>query len=93
MRKRRTFQPEFKARVVLEELTGVKTAGQICSEHQLSPRVFARWKAEFVERAPEIFIRPKSRQRASNYDFVQGRILGYTLMIAGGRSPTGAREL
>mgnify|MGYP000721221297 CR=1 FL=1 len=50
MRKRRTFKPEFKARVVLEELTGVKTAGQICREHQLSPQVFARWKAEFVER-------------------------------------------
>jgi len=55
-RKRRTFKPEFKARVVLEELTGVKTAGQICREHQLSPQVFARWKAEFVERAPEIFV-------------------------------------
>jgi hypothetical protein len=49
--KRRTFKPEFKARAVLEELTGVKTAGQICSEHQLSPRVFARCKAEFVKGA------------------------------------------
>jgi transposase-like protein len=61
MRKRRTFKPEFKARVVLEELTGVKTAGQICREHQLSPQVFARWKAEFVERAPEIFATERSR--------------------------------
>jgi transposase-like protein len=52
-RKRRTFKPEFKARVVLEEF---KTAGQICREHQFSPQVFARWKAEFVERAPEIFV-------------------------------------
>jgi transposase len=55
MSKRRTFTPEFKAQVVLEELSGVKDKAEICREHQLRPQVFARWKAEFLERAPEIF--------------------------------------
>jgi len=49
MRKRRTFKPEFKARIVLEELTGVKSAVEICREHQLSVQVFSRWKAELIE--------------------------------------------
>jgi transposase len=55
MSKRRTFTPEFKAQVILEELTGVKDKAEICREHQLRPQVFARWKAELLERAPEIF--------------------------------------
>lgn len=61
MRKRRTFQPELKARLVLEELTGIKSAAEICREHQLSVQVFSRWKAEFIARAPEIFATRPSR--------------------------------
>lgn len=79
MRKRRTFKPEFKARVVLEDLTGVKTAGQICREHQLSPQVFARWKAEFVERAPEIFATERNRgneqERLAELERMVGRLM------------------
>jgi transposase len=61
MAKRRAFKPEFKARLVLEELTGVKTAADICREHKLKPQIFSRWKAEFIERAPEIFATKPSR--------------------------------
>jgi transposase len=78
MPKRHTFKPEFKARVVLEELTGVKTAGQICREHQLSRQVFTRWKAEFVERAPEIFATERNRsdeqQRLAELERMVGRL-------------------
>jgi len=52
---RQAFEPEFKARVVLQELTGVKSADEICREHDLEPQVLARWKTEFIERAPEVF--------------------------------------
>jgi len=55
MTKRRAFTPEFKARLVLEELTGVESTTEIYREHRLKPQVFSRWKAEFIERAPEIF--------------------------------------
>jgi transposase-like protein len=61
MAKRRTFKPEFKARLVLEELTGVKTMAEICREHRLRKPVFSRWKAEFLKRAPEIFATEPSR--------------------------------
>lgn len=61
MSERRTFTPEFKARVVLEELTGVKDKAEICREHRLLPQVFARWREEFLERAPEIFATVRSR--------------------------------
>lgn len=55
MSKRRTYTPEFKAQVVLEELTGVKDKAEICREYRLRPQVFSRWREEFLERAPEIF--------------------------------------
>jgi len=61
MRKRRNHEPQFKARVVLEELTGAKSTSEICREHQLSAQVFSRWKTELIERAPEIFASRPSR--------------------------------
>ncbi len=61
MSKRRVFTPEFKAQVVLEDLTGVKDRNEICREYQLRPQVFLRWRKEFVERAPEIFATERSR--------------------------------
>jgi len=61
MSKRRGFTPEFKARVVLEELSGVKDKAEICREYRLRPQVFLRWREEFLERAPEIFATERSR--------------------------------
>ena len=61
MAKRRTFSRECKARLVLEGLTGVKRTADICRERQLKPQVLSRWKAEFLERAPEIFATKRSR--------------------------------
>jgi len=61
MSKRRNFTPEFKARVVLEELTGVKEKSEIYREYRLRPQVFSRWREEFLERAPELFATEPSR--------------------------------
>ena len=78
MAKRRTFTPEFKARVVIEELTGVKTTAEICREHQLRAPIFSRWKAEFLKRAPEIFGTQPSRgdeqQRIAELERMVGRL-------------------
>jgi len=78
MSKRRTFTPEFKAQVVLEELTGIKDKADICREHQLRPQVFSRWRAEFLERASEIFATQPSRgdeqARVAELERVLGRL-------------------
>ena len=74
----RAFKPEFKARVVLEDLTGVKSAAEICREHGLSPQVLARWKSELLERAPEIFATPRWRgdetERIGELERMVGRL-------------------
>ena len=78
MSKRRKFTPDFKARVVLEELTGVKSKAEICREHRLKPQVFSRWRVEFLERAPEIFATQPSRgneqQQITELERMVGRL-------------------
>ena len=55
MASHRQFAPEFKARVVLEVLTGTKTAAEVCREHHLKPDLFSKWKAQFVHNAAKVF--------------------------------------
>ena len=78
MSKRRAFTPEFKAQVVLEELSGVKDKAEICREYRLRPQVFSRWREEFLERAPEIFATEQSRgdeqERIASLEQMVGRL-------------------
>ena len=55
MRKRRRFTPEFKAKVVLEVLTGAQSPAEACRKHALSPNLLGLWKTAFLERAPTLF--------------------------------------
>lgn len=55
MTKRRSFTAEFKARVVIEDLMGIKDRAELCREHRLRPQLLGRWRREFMERAPELF--------------------------------------
>jgi transposase len=61
MRNRRAFSAEVKARVVLEVLSGAKSAAEVCREHQIKPQLFASWKAQFVENAPQLFAQGRSQ--------------------------------
>lgn len=55
MNQRRTFSSAFKAQVVLEVLTGKKTAAQACREYGLKESVLSRWKQTLIEAAPQVF--------------------------------------
>ena len=80
MSKRRSFTPEFKARVVLEVLTGAKSAAQVCREHQLKDTVLSRWKREFVERSPQVFEGGKEQQREEERTAELERMVGRLTM-------------
>jgi transposase len=54
-RSRRTFTPEFKAKVALEALTGTASQAELCRRHQLSANLLALWKATLLERLPRVF--------------------------------------
>jgi transposase-like protein len=53
--KRRKFTPQFKAQTVLEFITGQTHLANICQKYGLNHQIVARWKAEFLAKAPQIF--------------------------------------
>jgi len=55
MSKRRNFSAEFKARVVLELISGVKSAAELCREHELKPDLLSHWKSQFLANAAKVF--------------------------------------
>jgi len=62
MAKRRKFDGEFKAKVVLELISGKKSLSEASREYSIKDTVLSRWRREFVERAGEIFEQPKDIQ-------------------------------
>lgn len=55
MAKHRMFTPEFKAQVVLEVLSGAKTAAELCRQHSVKPQLLSDWKASFLANAARVF--------------------------------------
>ena len=78
MKERRTFDGRFKAQVVLEVLTGVKSAAQLCREHGIKETLLSRWKQEFIERSPDVFESRRERnpqdERVAELERVVGRL-------------------
>ncbi|MDE0425373.1 MAG: transposase [Candidatus Poribacteria bacterium] len=54
-RKRRTFTPEFKAKVVLEALRGESSQAELCRRHNLSEAQLSKWKQQLLENAASLF--------------------------------------
>ncbi len=55
-RKRRHLTPEFKARVAIEALQGLKMINEIAQANELAPTQVSQWKKELEGRVPEIFV-------------------------------------
>jgi transposase len=76
---RRRFTPELKARVVLELISGVQSLAEVCRQYHLKPQTkpqtVSRWKAEFLEKAPQLF---QTREQSSQE---QARIAELERMI------------
>lgn len=75
-RQRRTFTAAFKARVVLEVLTGQKTAAQVCHEQQLQADLVSRWKADFLTHASSVFAGDEREQQAERRIAELERLVG-----------------
>ena len=59
MSTRRKFSSEFKAKVVIELISGEKGLMQSSREYRIKDSVLSRWKQEFLERAPQVFAAEK----------------------------------
>lgn len=55
MAKRRRFTAKFKAKVVLEALSGESSQAEVCRRHDLSQEQLSKWKQQLVENAVSLF--------------------------------------
>jgi len=61
-RKRRSFNAEFKAKVVLELISGKKGLAEASREYNIKDTVLSRWKQEFIVNATQVFEQPQDVQ-------------------------------
>jgi transposase-like protein len=66
MARHRKFTPEFKAQVVLEVISGAKSAAAVGRQYQLKPQRVSEWKATFLANAANAF-QAEAQLRAGSY--------------------------
>jgi transposase-like protein len=59
---RKQFSKEFKAKVAIEAIKGLKTTAELASEFGVHPTQIAQWKNELREGLPDLFAGKKSAE-------------------------------
>ena len=59
MRRRKTYDDSFKARVALEAIKGEKTISEIASQHEVHPNQIIQWKKRLLENVGDVFSKKK----------------------------------
>jgi len=76
-KKRNSYGPEFKAKVGLEAVRGVKTINEIAQELGVHPVLVGQWKKEILEQAGTLFEGkrgPKPQDTYESEDRLYGEI-------------------
>jgi transposase-like protein len=55
--KRKRHADEFKARVAMEAVKGIKSLGELSTAYSVHPTVIAHWKRQLIVGAPTVFSR------------------------------------
>jgi transposase len=77
-RRRRSFTPQFKAQIVLEVLSGLKSQAEVAREYKLKPERVARWKDTALEGLETLFPggerRDQDQDRIADLEWMVGRL-------------------
>ena len=71
--KRKRHSAEFKAKVALEALKGVKTVNKLAAEYGVHPTQISQWKRQLGGSAKEIFGNRRAKE-AQDYESVQATL-------------------
>ena len=63
---KKSYTPEFKAKVVLELLTENKTTSEIASKYEVNIRLIQSWRKEFLENTGRVFGETKIEKNIKN---------------------------
>jgi transposase len=66
--KRKRHDPEFKARVALEALKGIKTIQQIAKDFEIHPVQVSEWKKTMAERAASVFGLASGKTQSEDFE-------------------------
>jgi len=76
-RARRSFPAEFKARIVLQLLSGEASQAELCRKHGIKPNLIANWKAAVLDRLHTVFeadgVHDADRVRIAELEQLVGR--------------------
>ena len=62
MKRRKTYDDSFKARVALEAIKGERTLAEIASQHEVHPNQILQWKKRLLENVADIFSKKRDPQ-------------------------------
>lgn len=79
MAERKHYTAEFKARVVLELVSGQKGLMQASRDYGIKDTILSRWKQEFFKRAPQLLIGekaedPQAEKRVAELECMVGKL-------------------
>ena len=80
MKPRRKFTGEYKAKLVLELLSGQRSVADISRKEGIKDTLLHEWRAEFIRNAPTLFSAPQAQadqaqaQKVSELEQVIGRL-------------------
>lgn len=62
MQHRTHHSSEFKAKIALAAISGLKTLSELASEYKVHPTQITRWKQELIENASDLFGKGKKKE-------------------------------
>ena len=76
MAKRRKFSADYKARLVLELISGERSAAEIARKEHLKDTLLYEWRAQLIQHAPLVFSPPPANDELTQKVAELERLIG-----------------
>ncbi len=63
---RKQHSAEFKAKVALEAVKGIKSVNEIASQYEVAPTQVSTWKRQFLESSVDTFKTTRDKKKSNN---------------------------
>lgn len=70
VRKRKSFDGVFKAKIALEVVKGERTIAEIGSRHEIHPNQVRQWHKKLLEEIPELFSRNRESHKVDQEELI-----------------------